>query len=91
MITLNGAVPIKYGLRLNSEAKYAELKEHLEELCAIPAERLCLAEIAYSQIKQIMNDQTRINPGTALELYAYELPESNYNQVSRGDDDEVGK
>lgn len=73
---LNGDTPIKYGLRLNSEAKYSELKEHLHELCEIPADRLFLAEVAYSQIKQVLSDEARINPASALEIYAYELPET---------------
>lgn len=72
---MNGTTPIKYGLRLNSEAKYIELKEHLFKLCNIAPERLLLAEVAYSQIRQILIDDSRINPNTATELLAYELPE----------------
>lgn len=74
VICLNGSTPIKYGLRLNSEAKYVELKEQLHKLCGIAPERLLLAEVAYSQIRQVLVDDSRINPGTACELYAYELP-----------------
>ncbi|XP_022907068.1 ubiquitin carboxyl-terminal hydrolase 32 isoform X2 [Onthophagus taurus] len=74
VIRLTGEVPIKYGMRLNSEAKYLELKEQLENLCEIPPNRILLAEVAYSQIKQFLNDEARINPSTATELYAYELP-----------------
>lgn len=72
---MNGTTPIKYGLRLNSEAKYLELKEQLYKLCNIAPERLLLAEVAYSQIRQILTDDSRINPNTATELLAYELPE----------------
>lgn len=75
MVCLNGSTPIKYGLRLNSEAKYLELKEQLYRLCNITPERLLLAEVAYSQIRLILSDDIRINPNTATELYAYELPE----------------
>lgn len=72
---MNGSTPIKYGLRLNSEAKYLELKEQLYKLCGITSDRLLLAEVAYSQIRLILSDDVRINPNTATELYAYELPE----------------
>lgn len=75
MIRLSGAIPAKYGLRLNSEAKYLELKEQLRDLCDIEPERLLLAEVAYSQIKQILSDDTKISTLTATELFAYELPE----------------
>ncbi|XP_025837544.1 ubiquitin carboxyl-terminal hydrolase 32 isoform X2 [Agrilus planipennis] len=74
VIRLNGEMPVKYGLRLNSEAKYLELKHQLEQLCDIPGDRLMLAEVASSQIKTVLADDARINPGTATELYAYELP-----------------
>lgn len=76
VICLNGLTPVKYGLRLNSEAKYSELKEQLQKLCEIAPERLLLAEVASSQIQLVLNDETRINPRTAKELYAYELPEA---------------
>ncbi|KAK9874217.1 hypothetical protein WA026_002571 [Henosepilachna vigintioctopunctata] len=74
VIRLSGETPIKYGLRLNSEAKYMELKEQLADLCDIDPERLLLAEVAYSQIKQILSEETKINHLTATEIYAYELP-----------------
>lgn len=74
VICLNGDIPIKYGLRLNSEAKYIELKDNLEKLCNIPSNRLLLAEVASSQIRQILNDDLRINVNSAIELFAYELP-----------------
>ncbi|GJQ78053.1 hypothetical protein Trydic_g2397 [Trypoxylus dichotomus] len=77
VICLNGEVPIKYGLRLNSEAKYYELKQQLQNLCGIPPERLSLAEVASSQIKQFLDDDNKIASGSATELYAYELPKSN--------------
>ncbi|KRT78925.1 Peptidase, partial [Oryctes borbonicus] len=77
VIRLNGDVPIKYGLRLNSEAKYYELKQQLQNLCNIPPERLSLAEVASSQIKQFLGDDNKIISGSATELYAYELPKCN--------------
>ncbi|KAL1501454.1 hypothetical protein ABEB36_006770 [Hypothenemus hampei] len=73
VVRLNGQCPIKYGLRLNSEAKYGELKEQLGELSCTDPKRLLLAEVAFYQIKSLLADDDRINPSTALELYAYEL------------------
>lgn len=72
-------------MRLNSEAKYFELKEQLHKLCGITPERLLLAEVAYSQIRQILSDDARINPNTATELYAYELPEIKPHQMDDGE------
>ncbi|RZC35813.1 ubiquitin carboxyl-terminal hydrolase 32, partial [Asbolus verrucosus] len=86
VVRLNGETPIKYGLRLNSEAKYFELKQQLYHLCNIKTDRLLLAEIAYSQIRQILNDDSRINPGTAIELHAYEIPGNTAKAHQESDD-----
>lgn len=64
-------------MRLNSEAKYVELKEQLYHLCGIKPDRILLAEVAASQIKSLLADDAKINPATATELYAYELPGAN--------------
>lgn len=91
MVRLNGTTPVKYGMRLNSEAKYLELKEQLNKLCGIPAHRLLLAEIAYSQIRHILTDDSRINPMTATELYAYELPEDKDEEEFIEDEQVTGE
>lgn len=90
MIRLNGQVPVKYGLRLNSEAKYSELKDNLEILCDIPSGRLFLAEVAYSQIKQVLSNDNRINPATATEIYAYELPDTKIISTVKCEDEDPG-
>lgn len=90
VIRLDGTTPIKYGLRLNSEAKYIELKEQLHLLCNIAPERLLLAEIGYSQIRQILNDESRINPRTAIEIVAYELPETKKEENGVNEETEAG-
>ncbi|CAG9854986.1 unnamed protein product [Phyllotreta striolata] len=76
VVKLNGECPVKFGLRLQSEAKYLELKEQLYNICDIKPERLLVTEIASSQISNVLSDEARINPATAMELYAYELPEA---------------
>ncbi|KAJ8916678.1 hypothetical protein NQ315_000323 [Exocentrus adspersus] len=77
VVRLNGDCPVKYGVRLNSEAKYMELKEQLRDLCDIRPDRLLLAEVAECQIRALLPDDTRVNPTTATELYAYELPDAD--------------
>lgn len=64
-------------MRLNSEAKYIELKENLYELCGVKPNRLLLAEVASCQIRNFLLDDNKINPGTATELFAYELPDTS--------------
>ncbi|XP_066148846.1 ubiquitin carboxyl-terminal hydrolase 32 isoform X1 [Euwallacea fornicatus] len=92
VVRLSGEVPTKYGLRLNSEAKYGDLKEHLSDLCRVEDKRMLLAEVAFYQIKSLLPDENRINPGTALELYAYELSASHGGSESEGErDDNAGE
>ncbi|XP_072379109.1 ubiquitin carboxyl-terminal hydrolase 32-like isoform X1 [Diabrotica undecimpunctata] len=76
VVRLNGECPVKYGMRLQSEAKYIELKEHLFNISGIKPQSLLVAEVASSQICNIPADDAKINPTTATELYAYELPET---------------
>lgn len=35
---LDGSVPVKYGIRVNSEGTYMDLKKRLSELCGLPPE-----------------------------------------------------
>ncbi|XP_018565793.1 ubiquitin carboxyl-terminal hydrolase 32 isoform X2 [Anoplophora glabripennis] len=75
VVRLNGDCPVKYGVRLNSEARYLELKVQLYELCGVKPDRLLLAEVAYCQIRVLLPDESRVNSSTVTELYAYELPD----------------
>uniref|UniRef100_A0A182PRW5 ubiquitinyl hydrolase 1 n=1 Tax=Anopheles epiroticus TaxID=199890 RepID=A0A182PRW5_9DIPT len=74
VMLLDGSVPVKYGLRLNSEMKYWDLKKHLSELCGLESEQMLICELSNSQIRLILPNEHRIKPSTACELYAYELP-----------------
>ncbi|KAG8282223.1 Ubiquitin carboxyl-terminal hydrolase 32 [Homalodisca vitripennis] len=51
VLRLDGSVPTKYGLRLNMDDKYANLKQNLSTLCNIPPSYMKLAELTGSQIK----------------------------------------
>ena len=45
---LDGRQPVKYGLKMEIDDRYSQLKEELSRLCGIPSGRLLLAEIASS-------------------------------------------
>ncbi|XP_076255455.1 ubiquitin specific protease 32 isoform X3 [Rhynchophorus ferrugineus] len=89
VVRLNGECPIKYGLRLNSEAKYGELKEQLSDLCCVEPKRLLLAEVASCQVRSLLPDENRINPSTACELFAYELPADYGTQEHEGEKEQA--
>lgn len=75
-IRLDGSVPVKYGLRLNMDAKYAQLKEQLFQLCEVPSHLICLAEVNQAQIKNVPSDDQKIKNPVSGSLFAYELPAS---------------
>lgn len=79
---LDGSFPIKYGLRLNSECKYWDLKNHLAELCAIGPESLLMCTLEGSQIKCILANEHKISSTTAHSIYAYELPKQERSRTS---------
>ncbi|XP_058060610.1 ubiquitin carboxyl-terminal hydrolase 32 [Anopheles bellator] len=76
VMLLDGSVPVKYGLRLNSEMKYWDLKKQLSELCTggLEPEQMLICELSNSQIRFILPNEHRIKASTACELYVYELP-----------------
>jgi len=51
VIRQDGSVPIKYGLTLDMEAKYSELKPSLSQLCKIPPQNLLLVDIVQAQFR----------------------------------------
>ena len=48
---LDGSVPVKYGLRLNTDDKYKSLKKQLADLCDMRADQLVLAEIGGAMVR----------------------------------------
>lgn len=79
---LDGSFPIKYGLRLNSECKYWDLKNHLFELSGIDPESLLLCVLEGSQIKCILTNEQKISVTSAHSLYGYELPKHERSRTS---------
>ncbi|KAM7355200.1 ubiquitin specific protease 32 isoform 3-T3 [Cochliomyia hominivorax] len=75
VILLDGSVPTKYGLRLNSESKYYDLKRKLASLCYLNPNFMLICEVWNSQIRQSFPDEDKIKPSSAKELYVYQLPE----------------
>lgn len=77
VILLDGSVPIKYGLRLNSECKYVDLKQKLATLCQLQPSLMLVCELWNSQIRQVLADEEKLRTQSAKDLYVYQLPESN--------------
>lgn len=71
---LDGSRPVKYGVRLNSDCNYWDLKNHLVAMCGLDPHRMLICELSNSQIKCILPNEQKIKPATAAELYVYELP-----------------
>ena len=67
-------MPTKYGLRLNSESKYFDLKRKLASLCYLSPNFMVICEVWNSQIRHIFLDDEKIKPTSAKELYVYQLP-----------------
>jgi len=45
---LDGRQPVRYGLKMEIDDRYSQLKEELSRLCGVPSGRLLLAEVASS-------------------------------------------
>ncbi|GAB0091632.1 ubiquitin carboxyl-terminal hydrolase 32 [Sergentomyia squamirostris] len=82
VIFLDGSVPIKYGLRLNSDAKYMELKMELSHLCNLEPDLMLCCEIYDSQVRTVLLDDQKVKVSTATELIVYELPKMGSHERS---------
>lgn len=78
VIRLDGSVPIKYGLRLNSESKYADFKIELSKLCNLDAKLMLVCELSNSQIRCSLSDAQKLKVSTATELFVYEIPKGDF-------------
>ncbi|CAH0394748.1 unnamed protein product [Bemisia tabaci] len=82
VVRLDGSVPVKYGLRINVDEKYSDVKNQLSALCGIAANHLKLVEIQNAQIKSSLSDDQKIKTSgsgsgmATTPLYAYEIPSS---------------
>ncbi|XP_046684242.1 ubiquitin carboxyl-terminal hydrolase 32 isoform X2 [Homalodisca vitripennis] len=89
VLRLDGSVPTKYGLRLNMDDKYANLKQNLSTLCNIPPSYMKLAELTGSQIKTVLHNDHKVKPPQSGLLYAYELPTCPNSGSIYGDDERL--
>uniref|UniRef100_A0A1L8DSS4 ubiquitinyl hydrolase 1 n=1 Tax=Nyssomyia neivai TaxID=330878 RepID=A0A1L8DSS4_9DIPT len=85
VIFLDGSVPIKYGLRLNSDAKYMEFKMELAHVCNLDPDLMLCCEILDSQVRTILMDDQKVKVSTATELYVYELPKMGGHERSNSE------
>ncbi|KAK7036664.1 Ubiquitin carboxyl-terminal hydrolase 32, partial [Halocaridina rubra] len=74
VIKLDGSVPVKYGLRLNSDSRYYDVKQQLHVLTGVPPHQIMLSELANAQIKCIHMDEGRVRTVSGNVLFGYELP-----------------
>ena len=51
VIRQDGSIPIKYGLTMDMEARYSQLKKCLSQLCQIETQNLILVDIVQSQFR----------------------------------------
>ena len=51
VVTLDGSVPIKYGLLLNTDDNYKKLKKQLAKFCCLTPAQLLMAELIGASIK----------------------------------------
>ncbi|XP_027228164.1 ubiquitin carboxyl-terminal hydrolase 32 isoform X2 [Penaeus vannamei] len=82
VIKLDGSVPVKYGLRLNSDSRYYDVKQQLHLLTSIPPHQMMLSELANGQIKSIPMDEGRVRAVSGSALFCYELPSPTSSHAS---------
>ncbi|XP_075983851.1 ubiquitin specific protease 32 isoform X2 [Anticarsia gemmatalis] len=87
VMLLDGSVPIKYGVRVNSEGTYLDLKKKLSELCGLTPEAMLIVELSGATIGRVFDDGAKISAASALELYAYELPRDDCDSDDSDTDD----
>lgn len=71
-------MPVKYGLRLNSECRYMDFKKDLSKLCGLDAALMLVCELSNSQIRCVLADEQKLKVSTATELFVYEIPKSDF-------------
>lgn len=89
MIRLDGSVPTKYGLRLNSDSKYADFKHELSKLCKLNENLMIVCELSNSQIRCALPDNHKLKVSTATELFVYEIPKGDFWSLRNGNNDVI--
>eukprot|EP00095_Tigriopus_kingsejongensis_P012381 snap_masked-scaffold190_size271632-processed-gene-1.19 protein:Tk12381 transcript:snap_masked-scaffold190_size271632-processed-gene-1.19-mRNA-1 annotation:"ubiquitin carboxyl-terminal hydrolase 32" len=73
VIKQDGSVPIKYGLTLDMESKYSNIRPRLSRICKIPPANLILVEIVQCQFRAIPMEEQKIKGMNGSCIYAYEF------------------
>lgn len=75
VVRLDGSAPIRYGLQLNPDERYATVKNQLGALCGLAPQHMLLAEVCGALVRALLPDDRRVQ-ATALGagLFAYEVP-----------------
>ena len=73
MIRQNGSLPVKYGLTMDMEAKYSDIKPFLSRLTRIPADNLILVDIVQSQFRVHSHDDHKLKGLSGSCIFAYEF------------------
>uniref|UniRef100_A0A2R5LJ75 Ubiquitin carboxyl-terminal hydrolase 32 n=1 Tax=Ornithodoros turicata TaxID=34597 RepID=A0A2R5LJ75_9ACAR len=78
VVRLDGSVPVRYGLQLNPEERYAAVKAQVSALCGLGTHQLMLTEVVGAVIKLLLPDDRRLQATSPIgALFAYEvLPDS---------------
>ena len=66
-------MPVKYGLVLDMEAKYSDIRPLLSRLSRLPAEHLLLVDIVQSQFRVSAQEETKLKGLNGSCLFAYEF------------------
>ena len=69
----DGSMPVKYGLTLDMEAKYSNIRPLLSRLSRVPADHLLLVDIVQSQFRVSAHEETKLKGLNGSCLFAYEF------------------
>ena len=73
VIKQDGSMPIKYGLTLDMEAKYSDIRPLLSRYSRVPADHLLLVDIVQSQFRVSAQEETKLKGLNGSCLFAYEF------------------
>uniref|UniRef100_F6PJ70 Ubiquitin carboxyl-terminal hydrolase 32 n=1 Tax=Ciona intestinalis TaxID=7719 RepID=F6PJ70_CIOIN len=74
VIRLDGEIPVRFGLRLNMDDTFVEVRKHLAEKCKISMEAVLLSEVLGATIKSFLQDNLKVRSLSIGNIYAYEIP-----------------
>ena len=69
----DGSMPVKYGLVLDMEAKYSDIRPLLSRLSRVPTDHLLLVDIVQSQFRVSAHEETKLKGLNGSCLFAYEF------------------